>query len=338
MADRASIKDVAAAAGVSYKTVSRVVNSVATVDPAIRARVEAAISELHYVPNATARALKTGSPSTVGVLVDSIDDVFFSAVVSAIEDQALAHGLGVVVASTGHDPEREREQLLRLIGQHVLGVVLSPSGGPLDYFSPYRATVPVVAVDRPAEGYDAVLVDDFSAARDVVTLLISSGHRRIGLLGWDPSYVTAARRRAGYEAALAQEGIAFDGELVPPVMSATPAAVMALRTLLSLHEAPSALFVSNARHAAAVVAELHRLDRTDVALVSFGDFLLAETVRPSVTCVDQDPYEIGSVALERLLSLATQGSSAPVARLLPTQLLIRQSHLVGVAAGGGGGL
>lgn len=328
MVQRASIKHVAAAAGVSIKTVSRVVNGVSTVDPGMRTRVEDAIRELNYVPNTVARSLKTGAGNTIGVLVDSISDVFFASVVSAVEELALARGLGVVIGSTGHDVDREREQLLRLAGQNVRGVVLAPVADRQEVLVPYRSSMPVVAIDRRLEGYDSVTVDDYAGARTAVQTLVDGGHRRIALLGWDPGFTTSERRRAAYEDVLAENGLPVPAGFVPLVPMDGDAAAQALTGVLALPEPPTAVFLSNARHAAGVVAATHALGRLDLALVSFGDFLLADSVEPSITCIDQDPYEIGTRAVERLLELLEDPDADPVETVVPTGFVTRTSHLL----------
>lgn len=328
MAQRASIKDVAEVAGVSYKTVSRVVNGVSSVDPAIRARVERAIEQLHYVPNVIARSLKSGSASTLGVLVDSIDDIFFSAVVSTIEDRAIARGLGVIVGSTRHDAAREREQLLRLTSHGVRGVVLAPVADEHDYFVPYRETVPLVAIDRRLPGFNSVTVDDYAAARLAVTALVDGGHRRIALIGWTPEFATSSRRYEAYADVLSERGIALDASLVPQVAFQASAAADAIDTVLSLSSPPTAVFLSDARHAAVAVERLHELRRTDLAIVSFGDFPLASAIRPSISCIDQDPYEIGAAAFEHLVALIDQPTEPHQEVVLPTVFVPRESHLI----------
>ena len=150
---RPGLKDVAAHAGVSIKTVSRVVNNEASVRPATRMRVERSISELDYVLDTRARALKSGVPDAIGVLVDTIADPFFSSLVSAIEDRALEDGLSVIFASTGFDSGRERSQLLRLTGQRVRGIILAPVARDHSYLGRYRSTTPVVMIDRRKEGF-----------------------------------------------------------------------------------------------------------------------------------------------------------------------------------------
>lgn len=326
MRDRASIKDVAATAGVSVTTVSRVINDVATVEPELRARVEAAVAALNYVPNTVARSLKTGAGNTIGVVVDSIDDVFFSSVVSAIEQRAIAFGLGVVVCSTGFDAKREREQILRLASQHVRGIILAPVGDDHDFLEAHRSSTPVVTVDRSVPGFDSVTVDDYAAARDGVERLIASGHSRIGLLGYDPHIQTARRRRAAYEDALASRGLPLDPVLVPEVPFESRAARGAVHGVLALDNPPTALFLSNARHASVVISALHDLGRTEIATLSFGDFALANAVLPSVSCIDQDPYAMGALAFERLAQRFDSPDLPVVDQVIPTGFIARTSH------------
>ena len=326
MNHRPGIKDVASLAGVSIKTVSRVVNGINTVDPQMRDRVEAAISHLHYVPNSIARALKTGEADAVGIIVDSLDDVFFSSLISAIEEQALARGLGVVICSTGHDAERERDQVLRLAGQHVRGIILTPVADVRAQLTPYRASMPVVTIDRTLPGYDSVVVDDYSAARQATQALLAAGHRRIALIGWNAGFQTAQRRRDAYVDVLTDNGIDVDEALIPQIDFRAGAATTALLAVLADPDPPTAMFITNARHAATVVALTHRLGRTDLAMISFGDFLLADSLTPSITCIDQDPYAIGAAAFERLLELMDDPQSPPSQQVLPTDFIDRASH------------
>lgn len=326
MAERASIKDVAALAGVSFKTVSRVVNGVDTVLPELRARVEAAVIELNYVPNSAARSLKSGSGNTIGIVVDSIDDVFFASLVSAVEDRALEHGLAVIVGSTGFNAERERDQLERMAGQHVRGIILAPVGDHGDFLGPRRRTLPTVTIDRSISGFDSVIVDDYGAARHAVEKLIASGHSRIALVGFDHRLQTARLRRDAYLDVLTDAGIVADPLMCPAVSHAADAVRPVVLRLLDLPDPPTAFFVANARHATAVVSILHELRRTDIAMVSFGNFALADAVEPSVTCIDQDPYRIGNLAFDRLVQRFDDPYLEPAEQIAPTVLMERDSH------------
>ncbi|GGF99953.1 LacI family transcriptional regulator [Rhodococcoides trifolii] len=328
MSERASIKDVAALAGVSFKTVSRVVNGVDTVLPELRERVEAAVIELNYVPNSAARSLKSGSGNTIGIVVDSIDDVFFASLVSAVEDRALEHGLAVIVGSTGFDADRERDQLERMAGQHVRGIILAPVGDHRDFLEPRRRTLPTVTIDRAISGFDSVIVDDFGAARQAVSKLVESGHSRIALVGFDDRLQTARLRRDAYLQVLNQAGVTPDPQLFPSVSHAADAVRPVVTRLLLLPDPPTAFFVANARHATAVVSLLHELNRTDVALVSFGSFALAGAVTPSVTCIDQDPYRIGNLAFDRLVHRFDDPYLDVTEQVAPTVLMERDSHTI----------
>ncbi|KMJ47822.1 LacI family DNA-binding transcriptional regulator [Rhodococcoides fascians] len=326
MTERASIKDVAALAGVSFKTVSRVVNGVDTVLPELRERVEAAVQTLNYVPNSAARSLKSGSGNTIGIVVDSIDDVFFASLVSAVEDRALEHGLAVIVGSTGFDAQRERDQLALLAGQHVRGIILAPVGDHSDFLVPRRRTLPTVTIDRSIIGFDSVIVDDYGAAKRAVEKLVASGHTRIALLGFDDRLQTAQLRRQAYLDVLADLGQEPEAALAPPVSHAADSVRPVVKTLLAQRNPPTAFFVANARHATAVVSVLHEIGRTDVAMVSFGNFSLADAVSPSVTCIDQDPYRIGTLAFDRLVQRFDDPYLEPEQQIAPTTLVERLSH------------
>ena len=171
---RPTLNDVAAEAGVSGKSVSRVINGASNISPELRRRVEAAVTKLNYVPNTLARSLKVGTGDTVGVVIDAISDPFFAALVDAVELAALDAGLGTVFGSTGFDPERERQQVERMVMQQVRALILAPVPRSHDYLRRFAAGLPIVMIDRAVEGaaYDTVRVDDRAVARSAVRHLI----------------------------------------------------------------------------------------------------------------------------------------------------------------------
>lgn len=320
---RPTLHDVAQHAGVSFKTVSRVVNGSASVSDALRERIEASIATLHYVPNLFARSLKVGSTSTIGVIVDTITDPFFAALASAVESRALAAGLTVVFGSTGFNPERERQQVERMAMQRVRALVLAPVTADHTYLAQFRATFPIVLVDRQLEtpGYDLVAVDDEGLTHGAVNHLLERGHRRIAFLGDDPRFPTMRRRRAGYERALSEAGIAPDAAWAPTGTVEADAAAEGVRRLLALPDAPTAFFAANPRVGMGVVHGLHTAGRTDAAMISFGDFPLAKTLRPAITCVNQDPVGIGYAATDLALAhLESRDAGEPDAD--PQQLIV----------------
>jgi LacI family transcriptional regulator len=300
----ATIHDVARRAGVSIKTVSRVVNGATTVGDEIRERVTEAIVELQYVPNSWARSLKAGTGDTIGVVIDTIADPFFAALTSAIESRAQAAGLSVIFGSTGFDAERERHHVQRMAMQRVEALVLAPVLGPHDYLDQYRGAFPLVLIDRAFDitGFDVIVVDDRNVTRRAVDHLIAHGHRRIAFVGSDERYPTTVDRLAGYRDSLGALDINPPAEWVRPGPTQQVDASEVTAALLELPNPPTAIFAANPRAAVGVAHRLHSTGRQDVALISFGDFTLADTLRPAVTFVNQDPVAIGVAAIERVLT------------------------------------
>ncbi|WP_375000786.1 LacI family DNA-binding transcriptional regulator [Aeromicrobium sp. CTD01-1L150] len=322
-----TLHDVAAEAGVSIKTVSRVVNGATTVDPELRTRVEEVVERLQYVPNTLARSLKAGTGDTIGVVIDTIADPFFASLTSAVEDVALEAGLGTVFGSTGFDSARERSQVSRMAMQRVRALILAPTAGGHEYLQQVRPALPVVLVDRAvADGsYDVVRVDDEGLAHQAVAHLTARGHRRIAFVGSDKRFITTRHRLDGYHRALAEVDTSADPELVRPGPTRDVDATEETLDLLALKEPPTAIFAANPRAAIGVAHALHTTSRPDVAFISFGDFPLARTLEPAVTFVDQDPSAIGAAAMERVLAHldGTAGQTQDI--IVPTRLVERGS-------------
>lgn len=322
-----TLHDVAAEAGVSIKTVSRVVNGTPTVDAGIRERVQEAIERLQYVPNTLARTLKAGTGNTIGVVIDTIADPFFATLTSAVETAALEAGLGTVFGSTGFDTARERSHVERMAMQRVRALILAPTGGPHDYLDRYRPAFPVILVDRDVEqgGFDVVRVDDVALAQEAVAHLVRHGHRRVAFIGSDERFITTRDRLTGYRDALQAVGVEPDPAWIRPGPTRDVDAATVALEVLALDDPPTAIFAANPRAAIGVAHALHTTGNADVAFVSFGDFPLAQTLSPAVTYVDQDPVAIGNAAMHRvLLHLADAGPTAESV-FVPTRLVPRGS-------------
>src|SRR3954471_13920390 len=181
-----TMRDVARSAGVSLKTVSRVVNGETTVAPDLAARVQAAVEMLNYRPNIGASMLRRNDrrTRTVGVLLEDVGNPFSAALHRAIEDEARLHGVQVLVGSIDEDPQRERELAGAFTQRHADGLIVAPSGIDQSYLGSLSDS-PVVYVDRPGNGYDgdAVLATNVSGSRDAVRHLVAGGHRRIAYIG-----------------------------------------------------------------------------------------------------------------------------------------------------------
>ena len=324
-ARKVRLTDVAAAAGTSAKTASRVLNGDPRVAVETRARVQRAIAELHYQPDPLARSLRKGTDETIGVVIDSIADPFFASVTSEIEKVAFANGLTVTVASTGRSADRERLLLDGMVRRKVAGVIVAPAS--LNHAYLGGASCAVVFIDRgPVElDVDAVLVDDYRGARTAVGHLIAHGHRRIAYVGDLPNMETADQRLAGYRAEHEAAGLPVDESLIAADCSEISDATERAGQLLARPDPPTAIFTANTRSSMGVAPALHALSRTDVALVGFGDFFMAASLQPAVTVIDHSPEVIGQLAAERLFHRLA-GSTEPSRRIeAPLRLIVRGS-------------
>jgi len=324
------MRDVAALARVSLKTVSRVINGETTVAPDLATRVHRAAAALDYRPNLTARNLRSsdGRTRTIGVLLENVANPFSSALHRAIEDVARARGVAVFASSIDEDPERERELALALIARRVDGLIIAPAGDDQSYLAnERRAGLSLVYADRPPQllRADTVLSDHAIGARTAVRHLIEHGHVRIGFLGDLREIPTAADRFTGYSQALAASGIDVDEKLVHFDLHSVDAAQAAARSLI-LGPKPTALFATQNLITIGVLRALRELRLSDrIALVGFDDFLLADILQPAVTVVAQDPAAIGATACRMLFQRMDGDSSPPQTQTIPTRLIARGS-------------
>lgn len=295
----ATMREVAARAGVSPKTVSRVFNADPHVTDETRARVEQVMRELNYVPNVLATTFRAGRSPVIGVAVPDIVDPFFAAIARSVEDVARARGLSTLVTSLGGDPEGERSAIESLLARQLSGLVLAPVGLDHAWLKRWQEHTPVVFVDRAPIGLsaDSFTEDDHGGAYAATDHLIAHGHRRIAYIGDRVHLSTEAKRLAGYRAALEAAGIAYDEQLVAAYVSSRDETTRVLDQLSELPQPPTALFSSNARTTMSLV---HSMGTRRLPLVGFGDFPLADALTPAVTVIDQDPHRLGTLAADRI--------------------------------------
>lgn len=325
-----TMRDVAVRAGVSAKTVSRVMHNDRYVSADVRRRVEQAIAELAYVPNALARTFRSGRDAAIGVAVPSISDPFFASLTHEVERMARARGVAVLVTSLGHDPAHEQAGVQALLGRQVSGLITTPISTDQSYLRGFQGRTQIVFIDRPPAKIvaDSVMEDDLGGAHAATTHLIEHGHRRIGFVGDTLTIATTARRLDGYRAALADAGISPDPQVVALGGTSAEGAAHAAIDLIGLADPPTAVFSSNARCSIGIIPALQSIGRSDIAFVSFGDFPLASALQPSVTVVDQDPVSVGRAAATRLFERLDHPNRRLKRRIvLPVRLIPRGSCL-----------
>jgi LacI family transcriptional regulator len=325
------MRDVAALAGVSFKTVSRVINGVSTVDPVLAARVNAAADRLGYRPNLAASSLRRsdGRTATIGTLVEDAANPFSASLLRAIENAARERGVLALFGSLDEDADRERQLIGALIGRRVDGLLIVPAGRDQSYLVREReAGTRMVFIDREPRllSADAVISDNRVGAINAVDYLLAAGHRRIAYLGDRLSVATAEQRFDGYRYALELARIPLDERIVWHEAASEEAAIDATTAMLRLTHPPTALFTGQNLVTIGASRALRALGRENtVAMVGFDDFPLADMLRPGITVIAQDVTGMGKLAVE-ILFRRLDGDRSPVTtHVMPTRLITRGS-------------
>ncbi|WP_308491834.1 LacI family DNA-binding transcriptional regulator [Microbacterium terrisoli] len=330
---RATLKDVAAQANVSPKTVSNVINGSAVVSPDTRARVEAALVELDYVPNLSARGLRNGRSGVIALALPDLATAYSAETAHAFVEAAHEHGWAVQIEETGGRPHREATLLSRARARMVDGVVLNPTVA--DEFElpedPQLRPAAVLLGEVPQNQLDQVTVDSDAAAYDMTMLLVRTGHRRIAVVGAAlvTNTFTSILRTRGYRRALVDAGIEHDGELEIACDDWTArGGALAVAAFLDRQPPVDAFFCFTDTLAIGVLSELWRRGirvPDDVSVAGFDDVAHGEFAAPPLTTVSFDKRVFAAEALtllgERIADRAAPARSVTV----PYQIVQRDS-------------
>ncbi len=337
---RPTMREVAAVAGVSLSTVSRVVNGGEGVRGDLAERVRDAVELLGYRHNLTASTLRRADrqSASIGLIFEDVSNPFFGSVHRGVEDAARERGVLTLVGSSDEEPERERELAEAFSSRGVDGLIVASAVDDSSYLQRERAAgVALAFVDRPPTFHDAdsVVSDHAGGARAAVAHLIAAGHRRIGFLGDRPEVFTAAERLRGYRETLAQHGLAEDLDLVRHPRFRGVDAYETTCELLGGTNPPTALFASQNLITVGAVRAVHKLGlQHELAMVSFDDILLADALDPGLTVVAQDPLTLGRTVAELVFS-RLDGYDGPSRHVVvPTQLIERGSGELPPRGGG----
>lgn len=322
-AKRVSMADVALRAGVSGQTVSRVVNGSPRVNPATRARVEAAMAELGYRPHRAARALRTGRSHTIGLVVSTLATVGNSRMLQAVADAAARRGYALTVV-TAADAGGLVGAFEHLRDQGVDGAIVLNEATAAARRSDAPAGLALVVVDSPPdERFGVVQSDHEAGARAATEHLIARGVPTVWHLAGPADSYAAAERERGWRAALEGAGL-----VAPPVVRGDWTAASGHEEGAALAARPdvSAVFAANDQMALGLLralAEAGRAVPDDVAVVGFDDIADAADYLPPLTTVRQDFDELGERTVTALIS-AIDGGTAK-SELVPTRLVVRRS-------------
>jgi LacI family transcriptional regulator len=330
----ATIRDVARAAGVSIKTVSRVVNKQGEVSDETRRRVLATIQELGYRPSKVARALVTQRTDTVGLILGDISNPFFSEVARGVLDTAQAAGYDVFLCNSDYDPEQEIRALHSLADHNVGGMIIFPCWENREklrsFAGPARPLVVVNRVFDPDPGISLVLNDIRGGARLAVDYLVGQGHRNIGMLAGRAAPLQVMERVQGFREGLLANGLPFEpGWIVAEECNGdVERGYRSARRLMADHPEVTAVFAYNdlvATGALQACRELGCLVPDDLAVVGFDNIQFAAMLQPPLTTVHIDKYELGRQAVTRLMEMLDDPGSDLQPIRLDVELVIRES-------------
>jgi LacI family transcriptional regulator, galactose operon repressor len=307
----AGMKDVASLAGVAVGTVSNVLNHPHLVRPLTRARVEAAMEELGFIPNGSARQLRAGRSRCLGLVVLDVTNPFFTEVARGVEDYAQAVGYAVILCNSDEAVDKERRYLRVLEEQRVRGILITPVHGRAPELRRIRERgTPVVLLDRPgSSGQCSVAVDDRRGGEIAVTHLLGLGHRSIALVNGPIAIRQCADRRQGARRAVERAGLdpaAVLSEITVQTMNARAGAAAA-DELLGAATKPTAVFCTNDMLALGLLRRLSLAGVAvpgDLAVVGYDDIEFAADAAVPLTSVRQPKYQLGSAAAELLLDEA----------------------------------
>jgi len=336
---RVTMRDVAEKAGVSIKTVSRVVNRSAEVSEETRKRVQKVIQDLGYHPNIMARSLHTRRTHTVGLVVPDITDPFWPEVVHGVQVQARESGYSVILVSSGEDPGEELFHIELFLQKQVDGIILCSSRGSADHLRHIVDMVEyIVLVNRSisrAPGVGSVRVNNMRGAYLATKYLLEQGRQRVACVSGPSHWESSKERYRGYKMALQEKGLPIDQRLTawlpPKVFQTAERMEEAARLAASLLETDSridAIFVHDDVSAFGILklCKQKSLDIPgDIAIVSFDDILLASMVDPPLTTVAIPKQELGAQAM-RLLKDLLEGKEPPSTEvIIEPHLIIRES-------------
>ena len=305
---RVRLEDVAAAAGVSMKTVSRVLNQEPRVSEDTRKRVQEVVDRLQYKPNLSARSLASRRTFVVALAYDNPSRNYLMEIQGGVLDACRARHYTLVLAPVMYGEGRAIAELRELASQHgVDGFVLTPPltddmellGFLDDAALPFASIAP-----RTHRGRIGVTVDEHAAVRELMSHLIGLGHRRIGHIKGPPTHGAAEWRYAGYREALRDAGIAYDPAVVVKGEFTFESGVRGANQLLDLAERPSAIFAANDDMAAGVIrvaGERGLRIPQDLSVCGFDDTPISRHIFPSLTTVRQPTRDMGRVATLELL-------------------------------------
>lgn len=327
-----NINQIAELAGVTKRSVTRVLNHQEGVSDETRKRIQSIIDKYHYRPNAVARALKTRKTNILALLVSEIENHFFAGVIHGVEETAEQAGYNVILMNTRRSYEKEAQYVALCIERQVDGVLMTPtqmedSGTILEL---KKAGIPMVLMNRFYQRSIANCVynDNVLGGYLATNHLLEHGFKNVAYLA--PSYtksITSADRLEGYKKALKEKGLAFNEKMIEPTEQTIQGGEAGCRKLFS-RVSPDAIFTYNDTTAVGALIALKKMGLAvgkDVGVIGYDDIDLCSWLEIPLTTIHQPSYDIGKISTELLLQRISNDKQKPMRIVLNPSLVIRKS-------------
>ena len=341
-------KDVAREAGVSYTTVSHVINKTRSVSAETKKRVEDAIEKLGYCPNVLARSLRMGQTKTVGVVTISSSDPYFAVILHAMQEFAWNEGYGVFVSSSdlccpcSPDEEehkmdnslgdREQNAVKNMIGREIQGLILNSLQTETELMKTLeQITKPCIVFQRHIEGtkFDTFVCDDYQGTSDAVEYLLSLGHKKIAFVkGFTYDTHSARFRETAWREVLQKNGIQADENYLIDARYDEQISYDETKKILSLKNRPTAILYSSDTMAIAGMRAAKDMGISipdELSVIGYDNLEVDQYTIPRLTSINQDSATLGHDMMKRLLEKIKDPTLEPVIKTYPQKLVIRES-------------
>jgi LacI family transcriptional regulator len=305
-----TLKDIAKKAGVSYSTVSRVVNNENYVKEITKIKIDKILKEFHYHPEWTARSLRKGRTKIIGLIIPNIANIFFGSVGLSIQNILREKNIDLILFNTNNDPGLEKKSLEIALSKRVEGIILASIIGSEELVEQIieRYNIPIVLMDNKLNNLkvDVVLHDNVEAAKLLVEHLIGHGHKKVACITGPIKESSAFERVEGYKKALSKNKIPMKDNLVKFTNWTKEKAYKATEELLLMNpkDRPTAFFTTNTNMAIGVIKcfdDNNFVIPKDVALVTFDDYDFASILKPPLTTLKKVDSKLGAIAINLLL-------------------------------------
>jgi LacI family transcriptional regulator len=329
---RVTIKDIAYRANVSVATVSYVINKTRWVSPELTGRVNVAITELGYTPNAVARSLRQSKTKTIGLIVPDNSNPFFAEIAKGVEDAGFDVGYSVILCNSNAMIERELTYLELLKSKQVDGIIFIATTTEINHLKPLiKGGIPAVIFYRQSDDLDVdtLCVDNEQAGFIATRHLIEMGYERIACIQPASPATASGLRVVGYKRAMETSSLSWSERLMPRGDNLLGGGWRAANALIESGEPFNAVFASNDAMAVGCIRALREAGLRvpeDVSVAGIDDIQLASFCEPTLTTVHQPKYEAGRLAFERLLErIQGEYAGGPREFKLDLRLIVRNS-------------